>query len=283
VEEITLKSGLVLHNYQSSNHSNDYLIIASATGVKQRYYAAFARWLSTHHAINVISFDYMGIGKSNPVPQHNVTHSAQDWSKIDLNNVIRFAKDEKNAERVSVLGHSIGGQIIGLCPRYLDIDRITIVAGQSGYWKHWQGAIRYKMALYWFVLLPIVTSLFGYLPAKLFNMENLPKNMAMEWSKWCKSPNYLFDHLPETDLYYSKLAIPLSAISIDDDHFAPKVAVDWIASKYSAANLNRIHLKASDFDEKSIGHFGPFKKKYADKLWPLLAKAILFDEHNPKV
>ena len=35
-------------------------------------------------------------------------------------------------------------------------------------------------------------------------MENLPKNVAKEWAKWCRNPNYLFDYISEDKTFLAK-------------------------------------------------------------------------------
>jgi predicted alpha/beta hydrolase len=83
--------------------------------------------------------------------------------------------------------------------------------------------------------------------------------MAMEWSSWCRSPNYLFDKVDEADDRYKKISVPVYSISAEDDSFAPQNVVDWISQRYQNAKVTRIHLTAEDLKLKSIGHFGYFR------------------------
>jgi predicted alpha/beta hydrolase len=127
------------------------------------------------------------------------------------------------------------------------------------------------MMFYWFFLFPALTSLFGYLPSKrISGMEDLPKNVCDQWSHWGRHVDYLRSEIPEGQAAYSKIKIPFSSFSIDDDHLAPKAAVDWLAEQYSMANPKRIHLVPSDFNTVKIGHFGVFNKRFKDSIWKLL-------------
>jgi len=92
---------------------NTVLIISSATGVKQGFYKKFADFVSTN-GITVITFDYSGIGLSLNKPIKQIKSSASDWGKNDLDSVIKFTKENYPNAKITLLGHSIGGQIIGL-------------------------------------------------------------------------------------------------------------------------------------------------------------------------
>lgn len=62
--------------------------------------------------------------------------------------------------------------------------------------------------------------------------------------------------------------------NLEDDHLAPKAAVDWLSAQYSSANPKRIHLVPSDFNTSKIGHFGIFNKRFKDSIWKLLLSEI---------
>lgn len=253
---------------------NAVLIIASATGVKQGFYQKFAAFVETN-GITVITFDYAGIGLS---IQHSVKRtktSALDWGKNDLDAVLRYAIQHYPNAKINLLGHSIGGQLIGVAKTSTQAHKIILVAAQSGYWKLWKGKHRRNMWLNWHFLFPILIPVFGYMPSKRFSgMEDLPKGMALQWSGWGRKPNYLFDEVAEQDLYYSAITAKTTAISTDDDHYAPEEAVNWLLAKYKNADTKSILLHAKDFPTKSIGHFGIFRETFKNSLWQLLLDEI---------
>jgi len=97
-------------------------------------------------------------------------------------------------------------------------------------------------------------------------MENLPKNVAKQWCTWGKHPNYILSD-QALRFYYNSISAPLTAISIDDDDFAPLKAVDWMSGQFQNAKVKRIHLKPIDFNSKSMGHFGIFKERFKNSIW----------------
>lgn len=252
---------------------NTILIIASATGVKQSFYKKFADFVSTN-GITVITFDYSGIGLSLKKPIQQVLNNASDWGKNDLEAIIKYTKENYPNAKITLLGHSIGGQLIGLAKSSSQVQKLILVAAQSGYWKLWNGNSKLIMWLNWHVLFPTLINIFDYMPSKkISKMENLPKNVAKQWNSWCKKPNYLFDEVSKNDLFFKSISIKILAISIENDFYAPKKAVDWFTTKYENAEINKLHLKPSDYNTNVIGHFGIFSSKFMSNLWKLL-----FDE-----
>ena len=105
-------------------------------------------------------------------------------------------------------------------------------------------------------------------------MENLPQRVAEQWCRWCRHPHYLFGDESIKNKYYDKITVPLTAISVSDDRFAPKHAIDWMTNQYTNATIKRIHWNPKDFDVKEIGHFGLFRSKFRETAWPLLLDEI---------
>lgn len=250
------------------------LIIASATGVKQEYYQKFSEYLSDN-GVSVITFDYQGIGRSLTRPIKEFNNNAADWGKHDLENVIQFVIKNHPSSKKVILGHSIGGQLIGLAKSSTKVDKIILVAAQSGYWKFWKGIDKIKMWFNWYILFPVLLNLFGYLNSKkLSGMENLPKKVAEQWRNWGKNPDYLQNDKSIGLKYYDKIELDISAFSIEDDDFAPQKAVEWMTNQYRNSNLKSTHLKPTDFGVKKIGHFGVFKDKLKNTVWEILMNEL---------
>ncbi|HET9057096.1 MAG TPA: alpha/beta fold hydrolase [Chitinophagaceae bacterium] len=270
----TDKGYTVTANIYEAETKDAVLIIASATGVKQSFYSKFAEFVSVNY-ISVVTFDYMGIGSSLKQPIKELRNNASDWGNNDLEAIIKFTKKNYPNAKITLLGHSIGGQLIGLAKSSSQIHKLILVSAQSGYWKLWKGNDKLKMWLNWHILFPMLINIFGYMPSKkISGMENLPKNVAKQWSSWGKKVNYLFDEVSEQELFFKNISLKMLAISIENDFYAPKKAVDWLTEKYENADVKRLHLIPKDYNAKDIGHFGVFREKFADNLWKLLLHEI---------
>ena len=252
--------------YESDSSVQKVVIICSATGVKQSYYESFATWLSAH-GYTAVTFDYTGIGESLKSPIKQAKANASSYGEQDIPSVISYVVQVLNPQHVFLIGHSIGGQLIGLSALPGVVKGILLVAAQSGYWKFWDKKAQPRMWLTWHVMMPGLTKLFGYFPGKNFNMENLPKGVALEWATWCRSRNYLFDHLTQASKSFANIKLPIVSYSFSDDDYAPKSAVDWLSSQYKNGAVVRKHIRPQDLQLERIGHFGIFKDKCADTLW----------------
>ena len=257
-----------------SSSSNVILVIASAMGVKQSFYQEFSEF-AEENGISVITFDYSGIGNSLYGDIKSQRDSLYSWGNRDLETVIKYSIEKFPNHRKVVLGHSIGGQLIGFSPSSVDLDKIILISAQSGYWGFWKGADKVKMFLNWYLLFPTLTYFFGYMPSKRFGkMENLPAKVAKEWAKWCRTPNYLFDYFSEDKTFFNKIKGELTSVSFDDDFFAPKKSVDWLNQKFQNVTLKRKHFSPNDFNVTKIGHFDLFKSNFKNSIWKFLLEEI---------
>lgn len=251
----------------TANSDSDVVIFCSATGVLQGYYTKFATFLQENN-FTVYTFDYGGIGTSKKQSLKKFDTSASNWATNDIESVLQYVKKKHLNTKINAMGHSIGGQLLGLVPSNHIINNVILAASQSGYWGLWSGFGKLQMWGNWHILLPSLAKAIGYLPSKkIMSMENLPKSMVLEWSAWARSKNYIFDYKDKTQLFYNNIKNNLTSYSVPNDRFAPKTAVDFLASKYENANVIRKHLSPKDYNVKDIGHFGFFKSKFKETLW----------------
>ncbi len=272
--EIPYNSETLSATLFDNNNNETVLIIASATGVKQEYYSKFAKY-AENNGITVITFDYNGIGLSLNKPIQDLKIDAADWGSNDIESIIQYVINNYPKSKKVILGHSIGGQLIGLSKSSSKLDKIILVAAQSGYWKYWKGIERIKMWLNWYILFPFLLGIFGYLKSKrISGMENLPKNVAKQWQNWGKNRDYIFSDKSIKDKFYETIEVDITAYSIDDDNFAPKEAVQWMTDKYKNAKRKSVHLNPFDFQANKIGHFGIFKERFKNTIWTQILNEI---------
>ena len=242
------------------------IVISSATGVLQKYYSKFAAHFCSL-GFTVYSFDYSGIGDSNSKKIKQNTSNLSDWANNQAL-VLEFAKQQNSNYKITLITHSIGGQLIGLNSKIHLVDAIVMVCSQTGYWKHFKGFSRYRMLLFWYALIPITTPLFGYFPAKKIGLfENLPKHVVYQWRKWGIHPEYMFSQF--NDLRFSTISCKVLSLSFPRDKYAPKDSVDWLASKFTNTKVDRRHLIPEDLQIEDVQHFGFFREKFKDSLWQL--------------
>ncbi len=241
------------------------VVIASATGVRRGYYAAFAAWLA-RRGTRVVTFDYRGIGGSRPERLSGFDATLLDWGELDLASVIDWAARDLGRGRTSVIGHSVGGQLLGLVPDLSAIRAVVMVGSQSGDYRLWPTvAERAVYGALWHALVPGVASTLGYLPGALGIGEDLPGGVAREWARWCRTPGYMVggDGHARRDLY-RRLTSPILAFGFDDDDYAPPAAVSALLALYENAPITRRQISRR---EARVGHFGFFRDRFAPTFW----------------
>lgn len=251
----------------TSTEEHQIAIIASATGVKKEYYTKFAQFLADS-GVTTYTFDYGGINHSKKTSLRSFDTSLTNWATNDIESVLLFVKQQHPNAKIHYIGHSIGGQLLGLVPSNHLLSNVVLVASQSGHTRFWSGFSKVKMLFNWYVVFPLFCISFGYLPSKkIAGMEDLPKSMALEFARWGRQRDYLFHYKDEHELFFDQLKGTLTVYSCPNDEFAPKGAIDWLAQKYTQMKLTRKHLNPKEYGEVEIGHFGFFKSRYQHSIW----------------
>ncbi len=249
------------------------VVVNSACGVRQRFYARFALWLAERN-FTVITYDYRGIGESRPQRLRGFAGSMRDWGQLDFEGVLRFTDTFDPGRARTVIGHSVGGQILGFAPSNTRLSRAVTVASQSGFWRNYAGPRKAFIWAVWHGLMPAVAHAVGYLPGKLGTGEDLPKRVALEWARWGRHRDFFTADGISTE-GFSRLTIPIDGFSFtDDDGFAPKVGVDWLHALFVNAKVCRHHLTPAELAVKAVGHFGAFNERFSQTLWPRFAAAL---------
>lgn len=270
---ITATDGYALAGHVSgAGKQGPVILLNGATGVRQQYYGRFATWAAEQGA-TVLTWDYRGIGESRPHRLRGFPGTMRDWGHHDLEGVIRFAAKQWSGRPLVAIGHSVGGQLLGQPTSNVLFSRAVTVGSQFGSWQLWPGARKWAMAGLWYGLMPTVTHALGYFPGALGIGADLPKEVALEWARWCRSRDFFLAHGVARE-GYSRLKIPVLAYSFTDDTYAPKAAVDALHSLYVNAQVERRHLAPREIGMKQIGHFGFFKDTYRSTLWERLGEFV---------
>jgi predicted alpha/beta hydrolase len=253
--------------FLADNPHEKVVLINSATGVKQGYYRDFANFLS-RQGFNVYTFDYRGIGGSGAKEKAYLQGDMKDWAK-DVDAMISHINKVHQQARLVIVGHSVGGQLIGMSRLAGYADALVMVGAQTPFWKNFGGGFnRLKLLFFWYFLIPVLTRVFGYFPAsKLGLFEDLPANVALQWARWAKTPEYVFKENPELKSSFDLLDQRALFISVSDDHLAPHKAVLDLKRFFRRVQPEHWHIQPDDILLNKIGHFGFFRKQMEIVLW----------------
>jgi predicted alpha/beta hydrolase len=177
------------------------VLINSATAVPRKIYRKFAGYLA-RRGFAVLTYDYRGIGDSRQrallgyfKPKSLVGFKATmaDWAALDMTAAVAWMRERYHTLPLTYVGHSFGGQALGLLANNTEVKRALLIAAQAGYWKLVASPERYRV----FVLLNFagmpLTRLLGYMPGWAGVGEDLPKGVFEQWTRWVMSERYLFD------------------------------------------------------------------------------------------
>lgn len=258
-------TSIAISKYQIS-HPKAVIVVGSATGVPRRFYRHFADAANKQN-FEVLTLDYRGIGDSAPAKLKGYMVDYLDWAKQDLAAVIDEAK--KSGLPVFLVGHSYGGQALGLLPN-IDLIAGAYVFGAGAGWSGWMPPLeRLKVNLMWNVFAPILVKVKGYMAwSKLGMGEDLPYGVYKQWKHWCQFPRYFFDDpaMAGIEDVYARYKGSLVAANATDDKWAQPASRDAFMVEYKNAELTTFDLKPEAFGLKSINHMGYFLKQAAP-LW----------------
>jgi predicted alpha/beta hydrolase len=252
------------------------VLINSATAVPRKIYRGFAGYLA-RRGCAVLTYDYRGIGGSRqkdvvgynqPKSLVGFKASMSDWAALDVTSAVRWMRERYHHLPLSYVGHSFGGQALGLLANNSEVSRALLIAAQAAYWKLMTAPERYRVyAMLNFVGLPL-TRLFGYAPGWSGLGEDLPRDVFIQWVHWVMSPRYLFDDPKLNGLQnFPKYHGAMRALCLSDDPWATRPAVELLCSGFTSIKPEVLTVTPADVGAAKIGHFGFFRPEHRDTLW----------------
>jgi predicted alpha/beta hydrolase len=254
-------------------------VVSAATGVPHGYYRAFAQWLAAR-GYAVLTYDYRGIAGSVQGALSNEKTTMLDWAVLDMSAALAAAEQRRKNMGLPLLlvGHSFGGNSIGLAQGVERADALLAVASQLGEARLYPGVHRLKAEFFFRAWLPGVVPLFGHLPSWALGpgAQALPAGVALQWARWGRRPGWAFTD-PQVQPHSSLGAIvaPVHLWNISDDlTYAPPQAVDALAAQFKNAAVQRHTVRPADVGVQRLAHFGAFRREPGARLWRRLLAPI---------
>jgi predicted alpha/beta hydrolase len=249
------------------------VLINSATGAPRFYYERFASFLAEQGFI-VLTYDYRGLFDSAQTPELNALASMRDWGELDTQAALKFLLSESPDAKLTFVGHSIGGTLLGLAQSNELVKAAIAVASPSGHWRHWPYPEKLFSYIAYTIFVPLVVAIWGKLPARLVGTE-LPRGVALEWARWCKHEDFVVDNeghpLHEG---FARYRGPYLFYATTDDIFAPPDSVKALAALFKNARLQFRTIRPAEWNTNAIGHFGFFRKTAPIAFWQELAQFL---------
>jgi predicted alpha/beta hydrolase len=252
------------------------ILINSATAVPRKIYRGFASYLAKRGNA-VLTYDYRGTGGSRPPAGRGYLQprslagfqaTMADWATKDATAAVGWMRQRYDTLPLLYVGHSFGGQALGLLSNNDQVTRALLIAAQAGYWKLIESPERYRVYAFLNFLGVPLTRLLGYMPGRAGLGEDLPKGVFLQWTNWVMRERYMFDDkslvaLANLPFYRG----PLRSLCFSDDPWATRPAVELLCSGFQSTQPEILTITPAEIGASKIGHFGFFRPEHRDTLW----------------
>ncbi|WP_055696907.1 MULTISPECIES: alpha/beta hydrolase family protein [Streptomyces] len=236
------------------------VLVLPAMGTPARSYRRFAHALHGE-GLTVLTTDLRGQGEATPhvTDRAAADHGYRTIVEEDLPAVLTAIRAALGPEPpLYLLGHSLGGQLglvhasLGLGP---GVDGVALVASGS-VWFRAYGGPRVPGLLLAELLIPATATVLGRWPGTRLGFGgNQPKGVMRDWARQGRTGRYTAKgSLLDYEAALSDLELPVLAVTVEHDTYAPASAVDHLLSKVPRARLTRRHYTAQEAGGR-LDHF----------------------------
>lgn len=248
-----------------------FFVLLPAMGVPARYYGPLVAALTTA-GFGVAAADLRGTGASTPRPSRASRHGMSELTD-DVAAVLDATADHRAGRRTFLLAHSLGGHasVLHLARHGSDgVDGLVLVACGLPHWRLF-GA-KGLGVLGFAETLRVVSAIRGYWPGWLFGGRQA-RGVIQDWAHTARRGRFaprlgLNDRLAD-------IALPVLAISVDDDQYTPRATTELLMSKLTGVDLTRHHVTTAEAGAP-LDHFRWVKapKAVVDKITAWLPATV---------
>lgn len=244
------------------------VMIGPATGIKRGFYHKFASFLAENN-FSVLTYDNRGIGGSQRNNINKIDASLITWGRLDMTAALEELKSRFPGLNYHLVGHSAGGQLLGLMDNALELTSLFNFAASSGSVKNMSYPFKLNALFFLNIFIPFSNFFFKKTNSNWIGMgEPLPYKVAAQWRKWCNNRGYVKTALGKEvkEHFYNDLSLPSLWLHATDDGIANYDNVIDMLAVFPKINAEVITLNPRENGMKEIGHMKFFSSKN-DKLW----------------
>jgi predicted alpha/beta hydrolase len=245
------------------------IVMNGATGFPQSFYFKLAQY-AAERGFDVLVYDYRGMGFSAGADPAAEKARMSDWGLFDMRAALDAASKRADGLPVATVGHSVGGQFLGLLRNHA-LARVHVqIATSVGYWRWENPPFKYLAWWFWRVHGPLMLALKGYVPTGGgWAGLPLPRGVYEEWRRWCLRPDHFGPDLPTylSDNCFAEIRAPLLSVGFTDDPIATRRTVEGLNGFFPNAQRESRWYSPADAGTNRIGHEGFFSSKHRETLW----------------
>lgn len=259
-----------------SRHVNHVAVINCGAGIRASRYRAFARYLAGC-GIPTLTYDYRGIGDSAPSGGlRGFAVSLEDWAEFDSGGAIRWLRQQYPESMLISFSHSIGTLLFGGAPNAHELACCVLICPHTGYVGDYQLKYRIPMFFTWHVVMPLLTWIVGYFPARALRLgADIPADIAGQWGQRLGAR---ISNNPRTERLLrrcSELSLPALVVSVEDDAFATPAGIGRLLKYFPRLRVQPLVIRPKDFNLPKIGHFGLFRRATGTLAWPTMLAHLM--------
>jgi len=240
------------------------ILIAPALGVPAKFYGQFADYFAK------CRFDVFCLDYRISDPNGSEHPRLLDAGLYDIDTAIEYLATKYR--KVSFVGHSLGGQLLGLARSANKLNGAVFIASSIPDTRNMVFKLRWQTRTLKYFLLPFYRDK-GLFPSRKLGLSSLdlPASIANDWGSWLRSKSYLFDHLTNEQLNcYQQVNISILSLGFSDDEMAPQKNLEKLLSQYRSGIVFRSFHRINSMDSP-CGHLGFFKETSGAAYWPEVA------------
>lgn len=242
--------------------------VNSSMATPRQYYRAFATHLASR-GFTVLAYDYRGVGGSLfemvPAPHGR---NGLDSGRIDQTVVADYMAHRFPDYIPTVVGHSFGGQILGLTRHAARWRAIFLMGTSHGYWAKWKVPNRYRMWFRSFIMARLLVSMPGSWRRRMEATMGIPFALGYEMSVYLRTPHFFVTNegqpiRPHND----ELRAVIRHVTLSDDEVVPPGADIDLEFFYPNAKRSNDRRTPADYGVQAVGHFGFFRRSMPIAAW----------------
>ncbi|MEK9968384.1 MAG: alpha/beta fold hydrolase [Ferrovibrio sp.] len=248
-------TSFALHVYPSADASGSAILIQPAMGVKAGYYTPLATALQ-EAGCNVAVAELRGHEESGGrAPSRSYDFGYHEMLTEDWPQAVAAAKARFPGVPFYLYGHSLGGQISSIYAAHHpeQLDGLILTAVSSVHWKLWPLPFwPYSQAAV------LAGKLLGHFPGDKFKFAGREaRSVIADWGRQARTGRFYFGKPKKTDhdAALATMTLPVLAISLQGDFFAPKHAMNDIVRRFPQAAVTRHHIDPKAMGFEGIDHF----------------------------
>jgi len=254
---------------RSADVAKGAFVISGGVGFPREFYLKFANY-AAQRGYHALVYDYRGTGASCREPLRNEDVRLLDWGVLDIPAAFQWVRERFPELPLFTVGHSIGGQFLGLTPSAAAARAHVMIATSFAYWRWEHAPFRYNALFFWKVFGPLMIRLRGFVPqGRVWTGLSLPRGVFEQWRTWGLRDSHFVPDLStaQRENLFGALHGPVLAYLFEDDPIATRRSSSPLFALYRGADVEQRWIKPADIGAKRIGHQGFFSERFRESLW----------------